>query len=247
MKRESIIIADATKGIEKPLNHYLGGAFDLTVVSGAEDLKKAFLKNEFSLMVVDVFLPVGQNGLEVASEIIKNHPETMLGTVSASGSRSDVLKARQMGTKFFLLKPYPMKEMTRQINSLFKTESIASGRTQNNQLHYRIMIDKSDEPRIICELKGEISLYNADEIDRILRTIVKTYQYMLSIDLSEVSSLDTRAFEVLSGLAKSLIGARTGMEIAAVSNCLDRFTRNRIIAQLPISFNPEPSSPECIE
>ena len=71
----------------------------------------------FDLAIADFNMP-GQNGLQVAAELLAHRPE--LPVVLCSGYLTDDLEAegRRLGVRCWLLKPTPIEELGRTLNRL---------------------------------------------------------------------------------------------------------------------------------
>ncbi len=70
-----------------------------------------------SLIVLDIVLP-GQDGVTLASEILRRHPKALVVVCSSITSREQVLACRTAGVAHFILKPFALKKVVEIVQAL---------------------------------------------------------------------------------------------------------------------------------
>ena len=81
----------------------------VTAASGEEAIKKIML-SEFDLVITDISMP-GMSGIELLSKIRTNYPKTEVIIMTAYGSEEKREEAIKNGAKYYLEKPFEIREL----------------------------------------------------------------------------------------------------------------------------------------
>jgi len=81
----------------------------VTAASGEEAAEKLKSKN-YDLVITDISMP-GMSGLDLLSSIKKQYPATEVIIMTAYGSPEKKEEAMQYGAKYYVEKPFEIKEM----------------------------------------------------------------------------------------------------------------------------------------
>ena len=88
----------------------------MTAESAEEALQK-FNEKPFHLVITDIFLP-GMSGFDLLKEIKKKDPETKFIVMTAYGSDDKKEEAQREGAKFYIEKPFDMKDFKSKVMGL---------------------------------------------------------------------------------------------------------------------------------
>ena len=86
--------------------------------SGEEALRLAERRN-FDVAIVDVMMP-GMSGLELLRRLKEEHPECEVIVLTGQGTIESAVEAMKGGAFDYLQKPFPLKELDRGADSLFR-------------------------------------------------------------------------------------------------------------------------------
>jgi len=136
MKEEkSILVVDDDKIILDSLCEFL--SLEGFRTKGSETLKSALDELEkqiYSLVITDVNLPDG-DGFELLDAIRKNHPQTVVITITGYGSIENAVKAIKRGAYDYLTKPIIDDELRLAVERAIKQQSLMS---ENESLRLRL-------------------------------------------------------------------------------------------------------------
>lgn len=106
---------------DEPLQRDIAGkmltafGYDVDTVSSGEEAVEFLLQREVDLVLLDMLMPPGINGLQTYVEIIAIHPGQKALIVSGFSESSDVKEAMRLGVGGFVKKPYTMRQIARAI------------------------------------------------------------------------------------------------------------------------------------
>lgn len=83
--------------------------------SSGEDAVRFLESNRVDLLVLDMLMPPGINGLETYNRILKIHPDQKAIIVSGYSESKDVKLAMQLGAGAFVKKPYTMHQIAHSV------------------------------------------------------------------------------------------------------------------------------------
>ena len=110
MVRPAILIVDDEKGVQTSLQGILEDAgFEAQAVSSGEDALDLLLKREFSVVLLDIWLP-GIDGLQALAKIRQISPETGVVMISGHGSVETAVRATKLGAFDFVEKPLSLEK-----------------------------------------------------------------------------------------------------------------------------------------
>jgi CheY-like chemotaxis protein len=90
----------------------------ITAASGEEAAEK-MLETMFDLVITDIKMP-GMDGLELLSLIKSNYPSTEVIVMTAYGSPEKREEALQKGARFYIEKPFEIKEIKQLVMELLQ-------------------------------------------------------------------------------------------------------------------------------
>jgi len=124
MIHSSVLIVDDEKGVRTSVCGILEDAgFDTRAVPDGEKALEILKKQEFPVVLLDVWLP-GIDGLQTLAQIRQIAPETMVIMISGHGSIETAVRATRLGAFDFIEKPL----------SLEKTLLVVKNALQQHQL-----------------------------------------------------------------------------------------------------------------
>ena len=110
--KESILIVDdiniqrkVASGMLKLLN------YNVEVVNSGEDAIEFLKNNEIDLIILDMIMDPGINGLETYKRIIKNNPDQKAIIASGFTNNKNVKEAQSLGAGEYIKKPYTLQKI----------------------------------------------------------------------------------------------------------------------------------------
>ncbi len=113
---ESILIVDDNEGqrdVTVELVNSMG--YNVVAVASGEEAVEYLKKNKIDLILIDMIMDPGMDGLDTYREIIKLHPGQKAIIASGFSATSRVEKMQRLGAGEYLKKPYSMKILGRSI------------------------------------------------------------------------------------------------------------------------------------
>lgn len=132
----SILIVDDEPNIRSGLAKGLAKEADHIETAGdvSEALEK-FDAGQFQLVIADVRLPGGQDGLELISEVLRREPETTAIVITAHGTVETAVDAMRRGAFDFISKPVDLNLIRQQVQKAFDHHRL---RSENRELKDRL-------------------------------------------------------------------------------------------------------------
>lgn len=123
MIQKHILLVEDEEHLSKTiqLNLELEGYAVISAGDGIEALK-AFRKNEFSLIILDVMLPE-LNGFEVCEAIRKENTKVPVLFLTAKDTSSDRVQGLRLGADDYLTKPFNLEELLLRVEILIRRNS----------------------------------------------------------------------------------------------------------------------------
>ncbi len=84
--------------------------YEVVTAASGEEASEKLKDKDFDLVITDISMP-GISGLELLSAIKKNYPLTEVIIMTAYGSPEKKEEAFQFGAKYYIEKPFEIKEM----------------------------------------------------------------------------------------------------------------------------------------
>lgn len=102
------------------------GGFDVKTVTSGEDALIEMQENKPDLVITDLFMGEGMNGMQLMESIHKNAPLLPVIILSGQAQIRDAVKATHMGSAAFLTKPIEKEKLLEQVEQILNIT--ASGR-----------------------------------------------------------------------------------------------------------------------
>lgn len=95
--------------------------YEVIVCSSGEEAVKYLEKECVDLLVLDMLMPPGINGLETYRRVLDIHPQQKAIIVSGYSENKDVKRAMQLGAGAFVKKPYSMLQIAQSVKKELET------------------------------------------------------------------------------------------------------------------------------
>ncbi len=99
--------------------------YEVYMSSSGEDAVRFLESNRVDLVVLDMLMPPGINGLETYNRILKIHPDQKAIIVSGYSESKDVKLAMQLGAGAFVKKPYTMHQIAHSVKKELKSNRMS--------------------------------------------------------------------------------------------------------------------------
>ncbi len=115
---------------DEPLQRDIAGrilqrfGYEVEVSSSGEDAVRFLEHKRVDLVILDMLMPPGINGLETYKRILKIHPDQKAIVVSGYAENKDVKLTMQLGAGAFVKKPYTMYQIAHSVKNELKREGI---------------------------------------------------------------------------------------------------------------------------
>lgn len=122
MRPKIMIVDDAMfmrATIRKILN--ANGFEDIVEMKDGESALLAYGEEKPDLVLLDITMP-GISGLEVLEQIIKRNPDARVVMCSAVGQEMMIMRAMDLGAKYFIVKPFKNEELIRVVRDSLERE-----------------------------------------------------------------------------------------------------------------------------
>ena len=118
MVNRSLLVVDDEKLVRWSIQEIMGKEhFRVVSASDGADAIEKMREERFDVIITDLVMP-GRNGIEVARQAKKLHPDTKVIMITAYGSTRDKEEARNAGVSFFLDKPFQVDEVKRAVSQV---------------------------------------------------------------------------------------------------------------------------------
>ena len=119
---KKILVAEDNKLIQQTIAYKLiKDGFDVITVDDGKACLETLEANEIDLLITDLFMPF-INGHEVISTIRNEWNKTLpIMVLSAAGSEESVLKAFELGSDDYMVKPFSLGELTIRVKKLLSS------------------------------------------------------------------------------------------------------------------------------
>jgi two-component system response regulator AtoC len=136
---ERILVADDDPTILALLESFLQGegyTFD-SALSGEEALKKA-MANPPDLLLIDVYMPPGMDGIEVIKRLQAEKLDVPVIAFTAAGTSQMAIEAIQLGAFDYVAKPFDLDKLALTIRNLFQRQALMQ---EVRELEERLNVD----------------------------------------------------------------------------------------------------------
>ena len=119
-----ILIVDDERGIRETLRGVLEDeSFDVKTVESGEDCLKSVESNNFSCILLDVWLP-GIDGLETLEKLRENGNDSAVVMISGHGNIETAVNATKLGAFDFIEKPLSIEKTILTIRNAIKQRDL---------------------------------------------------------------------------------------------------------------------------
>lgn len=118
-KKFKILIVDDSRFIYKTIENILkDDVFEiLEQAQNGQIGVEMFEQKKPDIILLDVIMPI-KNGIDAARDILKKDPNAKIIMISSMGDNDVIEEAKQLGVKYFLLKPPNAQEVLNCVNDV---------------------------------------------------------------------------------------------------------------------------------
>ncbi|MBN2350595.1 MAG: response regulator transcription factor [Bacteroidales bacterium] len=173
--KTKVLLAEDDENLGSLLKEYLKAkSYDTDWLTDGDKAYKAFIKNHYDLLILDVMMPV-KDGFTLAKEIRLTNAQIPIIFLTAKSLKDDVIEGFKSGADDYISKPFSMEELIFRMEAILKrTKSDGSAGSQNEfsigeytfdankQLLYRgeemqkLTTKESELLRLLCNNKNSI-------------------------------------------------------------------------------------------
>src|SRR5438067_11358869 len=136
MKKILLVEDDPNLGLLLQDYLQLKGKFEVVLCKDGEEGLKAFTKQNFDLLILDVMMPK-KDGFTLGKEIRKFNTQVPIIFATAKGMIEDKTQAFNLGGDDYITKPFKIEELLLRINALLK-RTTAENKEEAKQTHFKI-------------------------------------------------------------------------------------------------------------
>jgi DNA-binding NtrC family response regulator len=120
--RETLLVVDDMESQRKIAAHLLGHLnYQVHTVESGEAAVQFLEKNTVDLVILDMLMGIGMDGLETYREILKRHPGQKAIIASGFAETERVKEAQRLGAGAYIKKPYIIATLGRAIKKELRT------------------------------------------------------------------------------------------------------------------------------
>ncbi|MFD0751136.1 response regulator transcription factor [Mucilaginibacter calamicampi] len=136
MKKILLVEDDPNLGLLTQDYLQLKGKFDVVLCADGEEGLRAFTKQSFDLLILDVMMPK-KDGFTLGKDIRKINQDVPIIFATAKGMIEDKTQAYNLGGDDYITKPFRIEELLLRINALLKRAE-STGRREDKQSVFKI-------------------------------------------------------------------------------------------------------------
>jgi DNA-binding response OmpR family regulator len=137
MKKILLVEDDPNLGLLLQDYLQLKGKFEVVLCKDGEEGLKAFTKQNFDLLILDVMMPK-KDGFTLGKEIRKFNDRVPIIFATAKGMIEDKTQAFNLGGDDYITKPFRIEELLLRINALLKRVNNTEKSEEEKQTHFKI-------------------------------------------------------------------------------------------------------------
>jgi DNA-binding response OmpR family regulator len=137
MKKILLVEDDPNLGLLLQDYLQLKGKFEVVLCKDGEEGLKAFTKQNFDLLILDVMMPK-KDGFTLGKEIRKFNTQVPIIFATAKGMIEDKTQAFNLGGDDYITKPFRIEELLLRINALLKRVNNSEKSEEEKQTHFKI-------------------------------------------------------------------------------------------------------------
>ncbi len=176
MKKILLVEDDPNLGLLLQDYLQLKGKFDVVLCKDGDEGLRAFTKNDYDLLILDVMMPK-KDGFTLGKEVRKINAQVPIIFATAKSMIEDKTQAFNLGGDDYITKPFRIEELLLRINALLK-RSEASGKKEEekqssfkigkyefdytnqvitiNDVHQKLSTKEAELLRLLCLRKNEV-------------------------------------------------------------------------------------------
>jgi len=137
MKKILLVEDDPNLGLLLQDYLQLKGKFDVVLCKDGEEGLRAFTKNDYDLLILDVMMPK-KDGFTLGKEVRKINSQVPIIFATAKGMIEDKTQAFNLGGDDYITKPFRIEELLLRINALLKRSETSGKKEEEKQSHFKI-------------------------------------------------------------------------------------------------------------
>lgn len=137
MKKILLVEDDPNLGLLLQDYLQLKGKFDVVLCKDGEEGLRAFTKNDYDLLILDVMMPK-KDGFTLGKEVRKINGQVPIIFATAKGMIEDKTQAFNLGGDDYITKPFRIEELLLRINALLKRSEGSGKKEEEKQSTFKI-------------------------------------------------------------------------------------------------------------
>ena len=137
MKKILLVEDDPNLGLLLQDYLQLKGKFEVVLCKDGDEGLRAFTKNSFDLLILDVMMPK-KDGFTLGKEIRRINDKVPIIFATAKGMIEDKTQAFNLGGDDYITKPFRIEELLLRINALLKRVNNSEKSEEEKQTHFKI-------------------------------------------------------------------------------------------------------------
>lgn len=152
-----ILLVDDETNILKVLSLVLGrGGYEVTCVTNAEEALEKLSESDFDMMISDIRLGPGMDGLELLHAAKVKHPKLTVIMITAYGTVDIAVQAMKEGAYDFVTKAFNLDTFLETVNSAFHYKDLGARKPvisgENINLHFGKIVGESVEMQKVYQM-----------------------------------------------------------------------------------------------
>ncbi len=152
MKKILLVEDDPNLGLLTQDYLQLKGKFDVVLCTDGEEGLRAFTKQSFDLLILDVMMPK-KDGFTLGKDIRKLNQDVPIIFATAKGMIEDKTQAYNLGGDDYITKPFRIEELLLRVNALLKRAENAE-RREDKQSSFKIGAYNFDYSAQVISING---------------------------------------------------------------------------------------------
>ncbi|MGY3215375.1 response regulator transcription factor [Mucilaginibacter sp. HD30] len=152
MKKILLVEDDPNLGLLTQDYLQLKGKFDVVLCTDGEEGLRAFTKQSFDLLILDVMMPK-KDGFTLGKDIRKINQDVPIIFATAKGMIEDKTQAYNLGGDDYITKPFRIEELLLRVNALLKRAESAE-RREDKQSNFKIGAYEFDYSAQVIAING---------------------------------------------------------------------------------------------
>ncbi|HJP63828.1 MAG TPA: response regulator transcription factor [Mucilaginibacter sp.] len=137
MKKILLVEDDPNLGLLLQDYLQLKGKFEVVLCKDGDEGLRAFTKNSFDLLILDVMMPK-KDGFTLGKEVRRINNKVPIIFATAKGMIEDKTQAFNLGGDDYITKPFRIEELLLRINALLKRVNNSEKSEEEKQTHFKI-------------------------------------------------------------------------------------------------------------